>query len=34
MTNPVYLRQYGTYFAILEIKTGDNNLCDVKLLKL
>lgn len=31
---PVYLRQYGTYFAILEIKTGDNNLCDVKLLKL
>ncbi len=31
---PVYLKQYGAYFAILEIKTGDNNLCDVKLLKL
>lgn len=34
MTTPVYLKQYGAYFAILEIKTGDNNLCDVKLLKL
>lgn len=34
MTKPVYLKQYGACFAILEIKTGDNNLCDVKLLKL
>ncbi len=34
MSIPVYLKQYGAYFAILEIKTGKNNLCNVKLIKL
>lgn len=31
---PIYLKQYGCYFAITEIKTGDNNICSVTLIKL
>ena len=31
---PVYLSQYASYFAIIEIKTKKNNLAEVKLLKL
>lgn len=31
---PVYLRQYGHFFAIVEIKTKADNVCEVKLLKL
>lgn len=34
MYKPIYLKQYGCYFAITEIKTGDNNICSVKLIKL
>lgn len=34
MDVPIYLRKYGCYFAIVEIKTKDKDLCDVKLLKL
>lgn len=34
MYTPIYLRQYGAYFAVLEIKTKDNNNNEVKLLKL
>lgn len=31
---PVYIRQYASYFAIIEIKTKANNLAEVKLLKI
>ena len=31
---PIYLQQYASYFAIIEIKTKKNNLAEVKLLKL
>lgn len=31
---PIYLQQYASYFAIIEIKTKANNLAEVKLLKL
>jgi hypothetical protein len=31
---PIYLRQYGSYFAIIEIRTRNNGVCDVELLKL
>lgn len=31
---PIYLSQYASYFAIIEIKTKKNNLAEVKLLKL
>lgn len=34
MGTPVYLQQYASYFAIIEIKTKANNLAEVKLLKL
>lgn len=34
MRVPVYLRQYGAYFAISEIKTKANNLAEVKLIKI
>jgi hypothetical protein len=34
MGTPVYLSQYASYFAIIEIKTKVNNLAEVKLLKL
>lgn len=31
---PIYLRQYGAYFAILEIKTNENDVCEVKFIKI
>lgn len=31
---PIYLRQYGSFFAIIEIKTRNNGLSDVELLKI
>jgi hypothetical protein len=31
---PVYLRQYGAYFAIIEIRTRQNGVADVELLKI
>lgn len=34
MGTPIYLSQYASYFAIIEIKTKANNLAEVKLLKL
>lgn len=33
-TRPIYLAQYGAYFAILQIRTDDNGLADVSMLKL
>ena len=33
-TRPVYLAQYSAYFAVLEIRTDDNGLADVTMLKL
>jgi hypothetical protein len=34
MTRPVYLEQFGCYFAITEIKTRNNGGADVELLKI
>lgn len=34
LTVPVYLRQYGSYFAIVNIKTKDNDICECELLKM
>lgn len=34
MTIPVYISQYGSHFAILEIKTKNDDICDVQLLKI
>lgn len=34
MTIPVYISQYGSHFAILEIKTKSDDICDVQLLKI
>lgn len=34
MTIPVYISQYGSYFAIIEIKTKKDDICDVQLLKI
>lgn len=34
MTIPVYISQYGSYFAVLEIKTKNDDICDVQLLKI
>lgn len=34
MDVPVYLGQYGCYFAIVEIKTKKNDVCECKLLKM
>lgn len=34
LTKPVYIGQYGCYFAIMEIKTKKNNICEAKLLKM
>lgn len=34
MTVPVYLGQYGCYWAIINIKTKSNDICEVKLLKM
>lgn len=33
-SRPVYLRQFGAYFAIMEIKTKKNNIAEVKLIKI
>ena len=34
LTVPVYLEQYGSYFAIVNIKTKDNDICECELLKM
>lgn len=34
LTRPVYLRQFGGYFAITKIQTSDSDLCKVELIKL
>lgn len=34
MDTPVYIAKYGCYFGIIEIKTKENDVCEVKLLKL
>lgn len=34
VTKPVYLKQFGAFFGIVEIKTKDKNLAEVKLIKL
>ena len=34
MSRPVYLRQYGAYFAIVEMRTRSNGTADVELLKI
>lgn len=34
MDIPVYISKYGCYFGIIEIKTKENDVCEVKLLKL
>lgn len=34
MDVPVYLGQYGCYFAIIELKTKGNDICECKLLKI
>lgn len=33
-TKPVYLAQYGAYFAVLEIKTTSSGYCDVTMIEL
>lgn len=33
-TKPVYLAQYGAYFAVLEIKTTSNGYCEVTMIEL
>lgn len=33
-STPVYFRKFGAYFAILEVKTKKNNICEVKLIKI
>lgn len=33
-TKPVYLAQYGAYFAVMEIKSESNGLAEVEMLKL
>lgn len=33
-TKPVYLAQYGCYFAVLEIKTTDNGYCEVTMIEI
>lgn len=34
LLTPVYIRQYGSYFAIVTVKTKENNICEVELLKI
>lgn len=34
LLKPVYIRQYGSYFAIVNVKTKENNICEVELLKI
>lgn len=33
-TKPVFLQQYGSYFAVLEIKAADNGVAEVTMLKI
>ena len=33
-TKPVYLAQYGAYFAVLEIKTTSSGYCEVTMIEL
>ena len=34
VAKPVYLRQYGKYYAIVEVKASSNGVCECKLLQL
>ena len=34
LTVPVYLSQYGSYWAVINVKTKENDVCEVKLLKM
>ena len=34
VTKPVYLAQYGAYFAVLEIKTTNSGYCEVTMIEL
>ena len=34
MSIPVYLRQYGKYFAVVEVNAPSSGICEVKLLQL
>lgn len=34
LLKPVYIRQYGSYFAIVNVKTKENNICEVEFLKI
>lgn len=34
VSTPVYLRQYGKYYAIIEVKASSNGVCECKLLQL
>lgn len=34
VSTPVYLRQYGKYYAIVEVKASSNGVCECKLLQL
>lgn len=34
MTVPIYLAQYGRYYAIISIKAEDTGICECKLLQL
>ena len=34
LLRPVYIRQYGSYFAIVSVKTKGDNICEVELLKI
>ena len=33
-TKPVYLAQYGAYFAVIEIKTPSSGYCEVTMIEL
>lgn len=34
MAVPVYIKQYGCFWAVIKVKTMDNNICEVELLKI
>lgn len=34
MAVPIYLKQYGCFWAVIKVKTMDNNICEVELLKI
>ena len=34
LNSPIYLRQYGSYFALIEVRTTNTEVCKVKLLKI